>query len=87
MKKLYWVYLVLSLSIIGLAVFGFIYYINQQPLIPNNAADSYTTYAKYLKRTSGNSEEVMVYFSPNSGSEYNWYVTIYNQTDDFYCGT
>ena len=87
MKKLYWVYLVLSLSIIGLAVFGFIYYINQQPLIPNNAADSYTTYAKYLKRTNGNSEEVMVYFSPNSGSEYNWYVTIYNQTDDFYCGT
>ncbi len=87
MKKLYWVYLVLSLSIIGLAVYGFIYYLGQQPLIPNNAAASYASYAKYLKRTNGDSKEVMVYFNPNSGNEYNWYVTINNETSDFYCGT
>jgi len=81
MKKIF-----IAILICVLVVFSFLFYINMQPLVPENANESFNTYAKYLKRSFNNDYELKVYFSKVEGENYNYYVSVYNDSDYFYCG-
>jgi hypothetical protein len=67
---------------------GFWYFIDQQPRIPNGARSYVNDYTKYLKRVSGSSDDINVYLEKANDKQMSThYITVYNKTEGFYCGT
>ena len=58
------------------------------PMRPNTAAENFSSYTKYLKFTSGNAEDILVYTErAGDQAEDGIYVTVQNTSGFFWCGT
>jgi|GEM_PF-5322873 len=83
-----WQTQIIVLVIFVLLGTGIWFYLGQQPRIPANAQSYIIDYTKYLKKTSGTAEDVNVYLEKAvDNANFTHYITIYNKTTSFYCGT
>ena len=67
---------------------GFGYYLEIQPRKPENSSSLFSSYEVYMKRASGDIASLEVYVEPvTKYTDYNYYITVCNTSDQFVCGT
>jgi len=67
---------------------GFWYYMSNQPIVPDNAHESFNMYSKYLKKTTGDDSKIEANIAEAEANEggYTHQLILYNKTETFYCG-